>query len=437
QDFRGAPALAVADTGHHRIVITTLEGVVLDVIGAGVQGMGDGTFEKARFNAPQGLAVKGKLLYIADTQNHQLRVADLEARSVETLAGDGQQGHSYRAQNVPGDRVSLASPWDVAFYPDDTHLVVAMAGLHQLWVYDTKAESISVLAGSGTEGLQDGAAATAQLAQPSGLSAYDGKLYFVDAESSALRVLEKGKIKTLVGEGLFEFGFTDGGKDVARMQHPLGVWAGKDGVFVADAYNHAIRRYDTQTQKLSTFAGNVRGLKDGTVEEAQFNEPGGITSDGSVLLVADTNNRDVRALDMARKRVTSLRAQEEKAKQAVAILTEMPNPMELKKDLNLLQGQPVTFTLKMQRGWHINPDAPSYLALFDLVQNNQPVAVFERAQLQNGMVTIPPRMGVQYRMQGIFYYCEDKPDALCLIKSLDAPVAFFEDGAAEYEIELN
>ena len=88
-----------------------------------------------------------------------------------------------------------------------------MAGSHQLWRLDVRTGALSAGAGNGREGLDDGLLAEATFAQPSGL-ATDGQVLFVaDSEASAIRRVDPraGTVKTLAGEGLFEFGLRDGG----------------------------------------------------------------------------------------------------------------------------------------------------------------------------------------------------------------------------------
>src|SRR6202042_3074807 len=117
-----------------------------------------------------------------------------------------------------------------------------------------------------------------------GLSAAGGKLYFVDAETSSLRVLDGGKVKTLIGTGLFDFGYKEGKQGTARMQHPLGLVADDKGVFVADSYNHSIRRYDFARGILSNVIGHdMRGSRDGAFAEASLNEPGDVGEYGGKL----------------------------------------------------------------------------------------------------------------------------------------------------------
>ncbi len=260
------------------------------------------------FNTPQGVLLYiGDLLYIADTENHLLRVADAKTRTVTTIAGTGSQGHERNVRNKTALSTALASPWDLAFYPDDKHIVIAMAGTHQLWSYDIDGKTVSIVAGNGNESIDDGHYPLNSLSQPSGLSAADGKLYFVDAETSSMRVFEKGEVKTLIGTGLFDFGYKEGKQGTALMQHPLGLFANNSGVYIADSYNHSIRRFVPATGVLSNFAGHgVRGQKDGPLADAEFNEPNDIQHIDGNDWVADTNNNAIRVIDLNSKTVSTL-----------------------------------------------------------------------------------------------------------------------------------
>lgn len=68
--------LAISDSGHHRILITTCNGVVLSCIGGKEPGWKDGLFEEARFHSPQGICWSKEMdkLFVADTENHAIRV---------------------------------------------------------------------------------------------------------------------------------------------------------------------------------------------------------------------------------------------------------------------------------------------------------------------------------------------------------------------------
>ena len=83
--------LFVSDSNHNRIVVCRPDGELLEVIGSGSIGNADGGFADAEFDHPQGMALQGQLLYVADTENHMIRKVDLESRQVTTIAGMGDQ----------------------------------------------------------------------------------------------------------------------------------------------------------------------------------------------------------------------------------------------------------------------------------------------------------------------------------------------------------
>ncbi len=305
----GNDRLAIADSGHNRILITDLQGTTEETIGSGDRALRDGDFTHAAFSGPQGMAYADGRLYIADTFNHALRVADIRMHTVTTIAGTGVQGEAREnLERADALKTRLSSPWDVAFYPDAAHLVIAMAGVHQLWQYELSTRTVSLVAGNGREAIADGKLPDNSFAQSSGLAVLNNKLYITDPESSALRVMTSdGEVATLIGQGLFDFGYKEGNATTARMQHCLGLAAENSAVFIADTYNHSIRRYDIPTQQLRNYAGhNARGVKDGPISTASFNEPGGITALGRKLYVADTNNNLIRVIDEASGSVSTL-----------------------------------------------------------------------------------------------------------------------------------
>jgi hypothetical protein len=148
-----------------------------------------------------------------------------------------------------------------------------------------------VLAGSRAEGLADGPAHTAAMAQPSGLAFENGKLWIADSETSSLRYLDRsGRLITAVGVGLFDFGHEDGPAESALLQHPLGVVVTPEGPVVCDTYNSALRRYDSEREEVSTLA------RDGLSEPS-----GGALLAGGSLVVADTDNHRLARVDAGGK----------------------------------------------------------------------------------------------------------------------------------------
>ncbi len=285
----GADRLLVADTGHHSLVELAADGeTVLRRIGSGRRGRRDGGPEQAEFGEPQGLcllppdvaAAVGYQVVVADTANHLLRGVALDTGTVRTVADLPVALAGVRV--VTGPVPGVLSPWDVAWWRG--RVVVAAAGVHLLLEFDPRTGAVGVLAGTTVEGLRDGPAADAWLAQPSGLAADGDRLWIVDAETSALRWLEQGvdgpELHTAVGEGLFHFGYVDGPAGTARFQHPLGVAVLPDAsIAVLDTYNDAVRRYDPASGAVSTLATGV-------------GEPSGaVVVDGDLVVVESAAHR--------------------------------------------------------------------------------------------------------------------------------------------------
>ncbi len=301
--------LYVSDSNHHRIVALSLaDSAVAEVIGDGVAGLRDGNLSEARFHRPQGVALDGDALYVADTENHAIRRVDLADRTVTTLAGTGRQG-LYGHAGGRGPDVDLNSPWDLLVHGGK--LYIAMAGPHQLWALDLRTLDTGPYAGSGMENILDADLPGAALAQPSGITTDGKRLYFADSETSAIRAADldpRGRVETLVGAGLFEYGDRDGVGPEARLQHPLGVLYHDGLLYVADTYNNKIKRIGPATRRCETFLGTGRsGTADGPPERAEFNEPGGLTYANGKLYIADTNNHLIRVYDFGTQQVSTLR----------------------------------------------------------------------------------------------------------------------------------
>jgi thiol-disulfide isomerase/thioredoxin len=291
--------LFVADSNHHRVLIADLDGGVSRVVGSGRVGRADGAFANAEFYRPQGLAIDGERLYVADTENHLVREIDLGAGQVRTIAGVGRQA-GWGEEGGAALETPLNSPWDLALA--GRLLFVAMAGSHQIWIVDLDRSLALRYAGSGREARLDGAIDEAAFAQPSGLGLEDRTLFVADSESNIIRAVRlppMNDVRTLAGGDLFEFGDRDGAADEARFQHPLGVAARGGLVYIADTYNHKIRVLEPSTGVVRTFAGTGRpGMTDGACQDATFYEPGGVSATTETLFVADTNNHAIRAVHL-------------------------------------------------------------------------------------------------------------------------------------------
>ena len=361
----GDGRLAITDTGHHRIVITKADGSTEAVIGNGLAGALDGSFAECSFSAPQGTSYANGILYVADTENHTIRAANLQTRAVTTIAGTGVIGHgSLGGTDEPARTTALRSPWDLL--AKNGRLYVALAGSHQIAVLDLATQSIHRFAGSGREALTDGTAEASAFAQPSGLATDGQSLFVADPESSAIRRVDlaSGTTTTLVGKGLFDFGDVDGDPKTARLQHALGVAVVGRTLYVVDTYNSKLKAIDLDTHRLSTVLGGA--------DRVQLYEPGGITVDRDRLVIADTHHGRVVSVPIAARgtevspvALSGLTA----PTRGVAIATASapvtldPKAPELRLAWRVADRAPATVRIAWQlpAGTGINEDAPAAL----------------------------------------------------------------------------
>jgi DNA-binding beta-propeller fold protein YncE len=326
--------LFISDSNHNRLVIASLDGKLLEVIGNGRIGSDDGDYQSATFNHPQGCALNGETLYVADTENHLLRKVDLKSKRVTTIAGTGEQGSGWPGIEATGGRrdmiperwvgpptgTPLNSPWALWVHKQD--LYIAMAGPHQIWKLPLSEREIGPYAGNGREDIVDGpllpkipyAAGFSSFAQPSGLSSDGTWLYVADSEGSSVRAVPfdpRKQVRTVVGSDhldagrLFAFGDRDGARNQAKLQHCLEVVHVAGNIYVADTYNHKIKVVDAKNGETKTIAGTGKSGK--ADSPAEFHEPAGLAFAKGKLYVADTNNHLIRTLDPGTGQVNTLK----------------------------------------------------------------------------------------------------------------------------------
>ncbi len=416
--------LIISDSNHNRILITDDSGKLLTTIGTGEPGKVDGPFDRAEFDNPQGTAISGDQLYIADTGNHAIRAANLTSGKIITILGTGTQAHA-PIPNGRGPAIALDSPWDIA--AAQGRIYIAMAGSHQIFVYEPDTANLTLVAGSGAEGLVNGAPLKASLAQPSGMTIDGGAIYFADSESSSIRALglaAGAKVTTLVGRGLFAFGDVDGSGGKVRLQHPLGVAAQEGRLYVADTYNSKVKVLDPATRTCTTFAGNgAKQFANGSFAEASFNEPGGLAWLDGKLYVADTNNQQVRVLDPIAKTVRSFPIRGLDTLVTRRIRRFSGRIINL-GDRRMKPGQSgLSVDVSLPSGYKLNPEAPFFLQ-WKFIDS---AGAESAAKLEKGErlpVTLPIgdlRGNSMLEIETVIYYCIDTASA-CYVDPVQARV---------------
>ena len=399
--------LAVADSGHQRLLLLDGSGRLVRAIGSGLEGFSDGAADSASFRSPQGLSERSGALYVADTGNHAVRRVDLATGRVETVAGTGRKAEGAIQPAADARTAALRSPWDLTFLGDT--LWIAMAGSHQLWRLDVRSGALSVGAGSGREGLDDGSLAEATFAQPSGLATDGHVLYVADSEASALRRVDPstGTVKTLAGEGLFEFGLRDGPLGRARFQHPQGLALADGVLWVSDTFNGAVRRVSLADAQVSTVA---RGLA----------QPGGLTLAGGRLVLADTGHHRLvtvtpgtGALDpvsLGGVAPPSVRGVEH------PVLATRALPVQHLEDARVASGRvELRLEVRLPEGHTFTAGAPQRVEL-TVAGHAAPVQLESAGGTLRGTAAISPLTTPSDAVYSVsLYYCRDGQGSVCLV----------------------
>jgi thiol-disulfide isomerase/thioredoxin len=404
-----AGGLAIADSGHNRVLLLDGSGRLVRSVGSGLEGFSDGAADTASFSSPQGMAERAGALYVADPGNHAVRRVDLATGQVETVAGNGHKAEGTIQPAADARSTALRSPWDVTFLGDT--LWIAMAGSHQLFRLDVRTEALSAGAGSGSEGLDDGALQAASFAQPSGLATDGQVLYVADSEGSAIRRVDPraGTVKTLAGEGLFDFGLRDGPFAKARFQHPQGLALAGGVLWVSDTFNGAIRRVTLADEQVSTVA---RGLA----------QPGGLTFSGGRLVVADTDHHRLVTVAPGSGALTPV-ALAGVAPPSVRGLIEHPVlatralPLQHLEDATVASnGATLDLEVRLPAGHTFTAGAPQRVEL-SLAGHAAPVQLQAAAGgLLHARTPISPLKTPSDAVYSVsLYYCRDGQGAVCLV----------------------
>lgn len=284
----------VADYGNNKIRKITPTGIVSTFAGSGNKGSVNGIGVGASFNGPRGVAIdKVGNIYVADANNHLIRKITPEG-VVSTLAGSGKSGLS---DGGGGSPASFFFPHDITidalgnvFVADDGNHIIRKI---------TPQGAVSPYGGlaRGTGGFSDDLREYAAFYGPTGVSIdFYGNVYVADKINHKIRKITSDSVKTVAG-GSFS-GSNNGIGTNASFQYPHDVTLDANGnIYVADTYNHKIRKI-TQQGMVSTFAGSGNsGKRDGLGSIASFNFPRGVAVDATGnVYVGDTENHLIRKI---------------------------------------------------------------------------------------------------------------------------------------------
>lgn len=200
---------AVSDAGNNALRLITGESI-LTINGAAAGGGLRSSDMGVVYDRPTGLATDdGGNLYVADTGSGTIRRVTQDGRV--TVYADG-----------------LNEPTGLCWYGGS--LYVAETGANRVAVITGGV--VRVLAGTGDEGFDDGAAESASFRSPVGVAAgRDGTIYVADMVNAAVRAVSGGQVRTILRG--------DGGAD--SLSSPTGLLAQDGTLWITDRYTGRLR----------------------------------------------------------------------------------------------------------------------------------------------------------------------------------------------------
>ena len=248
------------------------------------------------FNSPQSIATDGLNLYVADTNNHKIRMIEIATGRVDTLAGSGDKGNA----DGTGEAASFNHPRGVV--TDGLYLYVADTGNHSVRSINLINGQVTTLAGAGVAGDVDKAGADARFNSPRGIAISGKKLFVSDYFNQTIRIvdIETGKVSTVFPKR----GWLSG-RESKLPYFPGSIVIDNDMLYVADYDNHTIRRIDLSSGKMDVLAGSGRaGTATGIGKAASFNYPSEVALVAGALFVADSGSHTIRMIEIATGKVT-------------------------------------------------------------------------------------------------------------------------------------
>ncbi|HEV2170115.1 MAG TPA: hypothetical protein VGR40_04160 [Candidatus Binatus sp.] len=257
-----------------------------------------------RLDFPAGLATDGRAVYVANSRNNTVEAIDATTHSMRNLAGKLFQEGS---NDGVGESARFNSPDGMTILGQNLYLCdTNNSDIRQINVSNG---TVTTIAGTANiSGTEDGTGSAAHFNLPTQIATDGTALYVADSGNSTIRriTLADMKVKTVGGQA-GTTGKTDGGSDKSLFSGPRGVAVDKKAIYVADTGNDVIRKIDISTLQTSILAGTgEEGDKDGPAAQAQFNNPGALCTDGTMLYVLDADNHSVRKIDLNANTVAKL-----------------------------------------------------------------------------------------------------------------------------------
>ncbi|WP_322113706.1 LamG-like jellyroll fold domain-containing protein [Leptospira limi] len=307
-----ASFIYVADTGNGVIRKIDKSSGVTTILAGGNTGGGttcpgtvttnclDGIGTAAQFNGIVGITTNGNNLFVLELNGNRIRIVNLATSNVSTFAGSGVTGAS---DNTSGILASFANPTWITLHNGIFYIVDR--GNCTIRTVDPVSSSVGTIAGgAGSCNFANNPVGTnARFVSPIAIVGLGSYLYVTDVgvgggyKIRRIALTGTNAVDTLAGDGVQAS--TDGFGTSAQFNDPHGITTDGTNLFLSEWLGHRIRHINLSNSKVTTLVGSSSGYSDNATGNGLLNFPGYIATDGQKVYIADQGNHAIRFLEPA------------------------------------------------------------------------------------------------------------------------------------------
>ncbi|MCW7503002.1 LamG-like jellyroll fold domain-containing protein [Leptospira paudalimensis] len=305
-----ASFLYVADTGNGVIRKIDKSTGVTTILAGGNTGGGitcpgtvttnclDGVGTAAQFNGIVGITTNGNNLFVLELNGNRIRIVNLATSAVSTFVGSGSTG---AADNTSGILASFSNPTWLTLHNGIFYIVDR--GNCTIRTVDPITSAVGTIAGAaGSCNFANNPVGTsARFVSPIAIVGLGSYLYVTDVgvgggyKIRRIALTGTNAVDTLAGDGVQAS--TDGFGTSAQFNDPHGITTDGTNLFISEWLGHRIRHLNLSNNKVTTLVGSTSGYSDNATGNGLLNFPGYITTDGQKVYIADQGNHSIRFLE--------------------------------------------------------------------------------------------------------------------------------------------
>lgn len=374
-------AVAISNSGYNNIIISSLDGRIINKIGSRIRGYQDGNFQNVKFNYPQCFVIDKDIIYVADSGNHAIRKINLTKQEVSTIIGSGKKKGSYLKGTIAARKANLWFPTDLELSKDRKNLIIANYGAGQILSYNFENKTLSSLTKIDDNN---------KLAiKPKTIQKYQNKLYFLDED--IIKYLDKNN-------QIYSLKIAD---DIIESDS---FYIEGDILFSANSQKQLIQKIDLKQKEIS----EIKIAHNKSSDLLNINNfIYLVESDNDKIIKINKKNTNIKIFDILPK----LEVTEDK------VIKYLPN-FNFTDEIFIKSDSEVEVEMKLKKSWKINQEAPSFINLVEIDENKKAklIQIYNWQDIKKNKIKLPKlKKDFTYYIKAIIYYCRDLKNSICMV----------------------